>query len=283
MTAVTNAAQIEAWDGPTGERWVAQAERHDRMGRGFSDKVLELLAPHPGERILEVGCGFGALALALGTAVGPSGLVTGLDISGPMLNEARRRAAARSATNVVFEKGDAQVYPLPPASFDAAVSRFGIMFFDDPVAAFTNIGESLRPGGRLVFCCWQELLRNDWVMVPAGAALRYVPMPDLGQPGAPGPFSFAERERISRVLSQASWHDVIVQEVVCPMQMGDSIDDALGYLRVSEIAVALMRDVEPTTAAQAWQAVREALEPHASGEGVTLDGAVWLVSAKRPE
>ena len=215
---VPNAAQIEAWDGPTGERWVAQAERHDRRGRGFTEKLIETLSPRPGEHILEVGCGTGGLALELAALVGASGRVTGLDISGPMLSEARRRADRQGAGNVVFEKGDAQVFPLTPVRFDAAVSRFGVMFFDDPTVAFSNVGQAVRPGGRMVFCCWQELAQNDWVMVPAGATLRHVPLPDLGPPGAPGAFPLADSDRISRVLSDASWLEVVIEELVRPMR-----------------------------------------------------------------
>jgi SAM-dependent methyltransferase len=278
-----NAAQIEAWDGPAGERWAAQAEHHDRMGRGFTEAVIDKLAPQPREHILEIGCGNGALALALGALAGPWGSVTGLDISGPMLAEARRRARIQGASKVVFEKGDAQVCRLPPAHFDAAVSRFGIMFFDDPVAAFANIGHAVKPGGRLVFCCWQELPRNDWIMIPAGAALQHVPVPDLGGPGGPGAFSLADQERLRAILSDASWTEIVVEEVTCPMRMGDSVDDALEYLRDSEIADALMKNVDRITAARAWAAVADALEAHATPQGgVVLNGVAWLVSATWP-
>jgi SAM-dependent methyltransferase len=279
---MVNAGQIEAWDGPMGERWVAQVERHDRMGTGFTERLLELLAAQEGERILEVGCGGAGITLALGQRVGQRGSIVGLDVSGPMLAEARRRAALQGATNVTFEKGDAQVYPFAPASFDAAVSRFGVMFFDDPVAAFANIGQTLEPGGRLVFCCWQELAHNDWIMVPAGAALQYVPMPDLGQPGAPGPFSLADPERIRTILADSSWVDIGLEEVVCPMHLGDSVDDAMDYLEQSEIAEALTRDVEPATVARGWAAVKETLEARATTDGINLNGLGWLVSAKRP-
>jgi SAM-dependent methyltransferase len=278
-----NAAQIGAWDGPAGERWVVQAERHDRMGRGFTEAVIGRLAPQPGEHILEIGCGNGALALGLGAVAGPGGSVTGLDISGPMLAEARRRARIQGAGNVVLEKGDAQVCQLPAAHFDAAVSRFGVMFFDDPAAAFANIGHAVKPGGRLVFCCWQELLRNDWIMIPAGAALQHVPVPDLGDPGDPGAFSMADQERLRRILSDASWTEIVVEEVIRPMRMGDSVDDTMEYLRDSEIADTLMKNVDRITAVRAWAAVADALEAHTTPEGgVVLNGVAWLVSATWP-
>ena len=138
-----NTAQIESWDGPGGQHWVAEAERYDRMTGSFGERIIEAAAPGPGERVLDVGCGTGAVALAVSALVAPGGSVMGLDVSGPMLACARRRADAAGIASVSFRNGDAQVCPLPPASFDAVVSRFGVMFFDDPVAAFANIGLSL--------------------------------------------------------------------------------------------------------------------------------------------
>src|SRR5688500_18805533 len=187
---MSNAEQVEYWDGAGGEHWAADAERYDEINRRFGDRLVDALALSPGERVLDVGCGNGALALAIAPRVAPEGSVLGLDPAGPMRATARQRAAGAGLTNVAFEQGDAQVAPLAGAAGAAAASRCGVMFFDDPVAAFANIGRALRPGGRLVFACWQEVLRNEWIVVPSGAALAFVPMPDLGEPGGPGPFAF---------------------------------------------------------------------------------------------
>src|SRR5688500_5072726 len=195
-----NVEQAEYWDGPGGEHWAADAERYDEINRRFGERIVSAVEARPGERVLDVGCGNGVLSLALARQVMPDGSVLGLDLSGPMLGEARRRAEAAGLDNVSFEQGDAQVAALPEASFNAAVSRFGVMFFEDPVAAFANIGRALRPDGRLVFACWQELLRNEWLVVPSAAALAFVPMPELGEPGRPGPFSLADPERVRSVL-----------------------------------------------------------------------------------
>ena len=281
LTAVPNTEQIEHWDGPGGEHWVAEAARYDRMDQRFADLIVEAVAPEPGERILDVGCGNAALALAIAERVGPEGAVVGLDISGPMLANARRRAEAAGATNVSFEKGDAQVHPIDERSFDAVVSRFGVMFFDDPVAAFTNLHRATKRGGRLAFTCWQELLRNDWIMVPAGAALQHVPMPDFGEPGGPGPFSFADADRLRTVLAEAGYADVALEEVVRPMPIGESVDDALQFMQHSNLGDVLMRGVDDETAARAWAAVRDALAPNATPEGVVLNGTVWLATARR--
>jgi len=276
-----NASQIESWDGPGGQHWVAEAERYDRMTRSFGERIIEAAAPGPGEQVLDVGCGNGAVALAVSALVAPGGSVMGLDVSGPMLAYARRRAEQARIASVSFRQGDAQVYPLPPAGFDAVVSRFGVMFFDDPVAAFANIGRALRPGGRIAFTCWRDLIVNDWLMVPAGAALQYVPMPDLGQPGAPGPFSLADPERVHQVLRDAAFAQIALEEITRPMPMGSSADDVLAFMRGTEMAHVLMTGVDSGTAERAWAAVKAALQAHAEPAGITLAGTAWLVTARR--
>ena len=274
-----NADQIEYWDGPAGELWVAEQDRFDRINIQFGNHIVSGLDAEPGERVLDVGCGNGALCLAIAPVVAPGGTVHGLDISGPMLAAAARRASQAGLDNVTFERGDAQVHPLPDAAFDAAVSRFGVMFFDDPGVAFANLARTLRPGGRIVFTCWQEVARNEWLMVPAGAALAFVPMPDLGAPGQPGPFSLSDPERIRAVLT--AFNDITVEEVIAPMRLGDTTDDVVEFLQRTDMAQTLMKDVDDDTASAAWAAVSEALGPYASPDGVTLNGAAWLVQARR--
>jgi SAM-dependent methyltransferase len=227
-----------------------------------------------------MGCGNGALSLAISSVVASGGSVLGLDISGPMLAAAAGRAERSGRDNVTFERGDAQVHPLPDAAFDAVVSRFEVMFFDDPAAAFVNLARTLRRGGRIVFTCWQEPTRNEWLMVPAGAVLAFVPMPDLG-PGQPGPFSLADPDRIQATLTPR-FVSIGIEEVIAPMRLGDSIDDVVAFLRRTDMAQTLMKDVDDDTASIAWAAVSEALRSYASPDGVTLNGAAWLVEARRP-
>jgi SAM-dependent methyltransferase len=277
-----NVEQAEYWDGAGGEHWAADADRYDEINRRYGERIVAASAPQPGERVLDVGCGNGALALAIGPHVAPGGSVLGLDLSGPMLANARRRAEAAGLGNVEFEKGDAQVAPLPEASFDAAVSRFGVMFFEDPPAAFANIGRALRPGGRLVFACWQEVLRNEWIFVPSGAALAYVPMPDLGEPGGPGPFSLADPDRVRSVLAGAGFSDIDIEDAVEPMRFGATVDEAVAFLRSTNMAETLFAEVDEETKAKAWDAIRDALAAYETPEGVVMKGAAWLVRAQRP-
>jgi SAM-dependent methyltransferase len=278
---MTNADQADYWNGRGGQHWVAEHDRYDSINGGFSDAVIGALAPQPGEHILDVGCGNGALGLAIAPLVSPGGSVTGLDLSRPMLEVAARRAADAGIDNATFERGDAQIHSLPPERFDGVVSRFGVMFFDDPDAAFANLARALRPGGRLAFVCWQDLLANEWLMVPAGAALAHVPMPDLGPPGRPGPFSLADPDRVRSLLAGAGFAEVDVEEARRPMPMGSSVDDTLEFMRATDFSDVLLADVADDVASAAWDAIRGALEPYAGRDGVVLSGAAWLVTAIR--
>jgi SAM-dependent methyltransferase len=279
---VPNEEQIRAWDGAAGAQWVKEAERYDRLNRGFIDPIVAAVDPQPGDHVIDVGCGNGALTLAMALLVAPDGAVTGVDISGPMLANATRRAEEAGLGNVTFLRADAQVEAFAPETADVVVSRFGVMFFDDPVAAFDNVAGALRPGGRMAFSCWQDLLVNEWIMVPAAAALEHVPMPDLGEPGGPGPFSLADPDRVRGLLTSAGLTDVDLREEVRPMVLGTGLDDALEFLRATDIAEALFADADEDAAALAWGSIRRALEPHTGPDGVVLTGRAWIASARRP-
>lgn len=278
-----NEDQIASWDGAGGEHWAAEADRYDRMSSRFADLILDRLAAEPGDHILDVGCGNGALALAIAALVEPGGSVTGLDISTPMLDVARRRATEARLGNVTFVHGDAQVHALERESLDAVVSRFGVMFFEDPQTAFANLASALRPGGRMTFVCWRELLANEWIMCPVVAALEHVPMPELGEAGGPGPFSLADPTLLRSVLEGAGLTDVTLEEVTLPVTMGADLEDALDFMTRSEMAQILFEGREPEAVDGAWQSIRDALAGRVTPEGLTLDGAAWLVGARRGE
>lgn len=270
------------WDGPGGEHWAAEQERYDRMLAPFGERIVQALAPRPGDRILDVGCGSGDLTLLVAERLAPGGKAVGVDLSGPMLERARRRSEVAGVDGVRFERADAQVHPFRPGSFDGVVSRFGVMFFDDPAAAFANLTAALRPGGGTAFTCWRELLANEWLMVPAAAALEHVPMPDLGGSAGPGPFSLADPGEVRALLTEAGLVQVELAEVDEPTWMGADGDDTLAFLQRTEMSQILMADVDDEQAARAWAAVARALDERAGPDGVRLQGSAWLVTARRP-
>jgi SAM-dependent methyltransferase len=230
--------------------------------------------------VLDVGCGSGATTLEAGSLVGPGGSVLGVDLSGPMLEEARRRAVEAGVDHVEFLQLDAQTAALP-GPFDAVISRFGVMFFDDPATALERIARSMRPRGRMSFVCWQELMKNDWLRVPMLAAVEHVGLPDLPPPGAPGPFSLAESSTIRALLEGAGMTDIDVVAANDPRLMGRDLEDVMSFFLADEFARRLFDGKDPELVRRAEDAMRVALEPHVAPEGVSLDSAYWVVSATR--
>ncbi|MFM0008678.1 class I SAM-dependent methyltransferase, partial [Paraburkholderia dipogonis] len=171
--AEKNVYQVADWNGQSGERWVAYQARLDAMMAVFGQAAIEAAAPATGERVLDIGCGAGASSLDLAARVGAGGHVLGVDISEPLIG--RARALAPQDTPVLFQVADASSTELPEGAFDILFSRFGVMFFDDPTAAFAHMRRALKPGARVAFVCWRGMAENDWVRLPMGAIKGIVP------------------------------------------------------------------------------------------------------------
>ena len=198
-----NADQVAYWNGPAGQRWAERQAAQDVLLKPVADLVIDRAKLKPGERVIDVGCGSGATAIAFAREVAPSGHVLGVDISGPMLERARQ--SAPKDLPIDFVLADATVYPFEPASFDVLASRFGVMFFADPALSFANMRKALRPSGRLAFACWREPRENPFFMAPLQAAYKHVPkLPQQG-PEDPGPFAFASEARVRRILDAAGF------------------------------------------------------------------------------
>lgn len=280
-----NADQIRYWNEDQGPKWVAYQEALDAVLAPFTDVLLGAAALRRGERVLDIGTGCGASALEAARAVGREGRVTGLDVSVPMSAHARTRAAALAETEpdaapVTFEVADAAVYNWPAGPSDVAISRFGMMFFDAPDAAFSNLRRGLTRGGRQVFVAWQGLFENQWVSVPLTTMLEHVPAPEPPPPGAPGPFAFADPERVRAILDSAGFTDIAITPFTAAMRLGADAEEAARFAVEMGPASRLAREADPAAVPTLTAALEEAMRPHEGPGGVHLEGAVWVVSAR---
>jgi SAM-dependent methyltransferase len=275
-----NTDQIAYWNGPNGQRWTDRQAEQDVLLAPVSKALIDRTAAKAGDRILDVGCGCGSTSIALAQQVAPSGFVLGIDISGPML--ARARELAPKGAPVDFALADATVYPFDPESFDLLVSRFGVMFFAEPVVSFANLRRALRPSGRLAFACWREPRENPWMMAPLQAIYRHVPkLPPQG-PEDPGPFAFASEERVNRILGDAGFKAIAMEPVALSFDIavGRGLDAAVqAALQIGPGSRAL--DGHPAeTRAAAAKSVKEMLTPYVRGQSVPLAGSIWIVTAR---
>jgi len=278
MSEAPNAQQATYWNEAAGPTWASLQAPLDRQLAPLGRAAMAALSPRPGERILDIGCGAGQTSLDLARAVAPGGEVMGADISGTLLAVARDRAA--ELDGVRFVEADAQTHPFETGRFDAVFSRFGVMFFADPAAAFANIQRAVKPGGRLAFVCWRRPDENPIMTLPMAAAAPFLPPPAPPEPGAPGPFAFADPDRIRAVLGAGGFADITVTPHDEKVGAGD-LDTVLAMtLKVGPLG-AMLRD-HPDKRDTVIAAVRTALAPHEGPDGVKLDSATWIVTARKP-
>jgi ubiquinone/menaquinone biosynthesis C-methylase UbiE len=280
-TATPNARQLEEWNDATGRRWLERHESVDRQIAPFGHRAMERAAIRSGEHVLDVGCGCGETALDLARRVGDAGLVLGVDISRLLIEAARRLAKESGAANLRFEAADAQIYAFPSARFDLIFSRFGAMFFDDPEAAFRNLRSALRPGGRLVFVCWPAPRENLFVTIPLTAAARHISLPEPAEPDAPGPFAFADLDRVRRILSRAGF-DAVETERLTFKVGGGTIDEVANMLLELGPLGGILSSLDGSTRGAIVADMRSALNGFESAGRVLLDAVASLVTARRP-
>jgi len=273
---IVNEDQAAAWNGPEGAHWA----RHSARRVGDPDLIVPLVETtgiEADDRVLDVGCGTGALARLVAQRA-PRGGAVGVDLSTQMIEQARTEAAAEGIANVIFEVGDAQVYPFARGSFDVAVSHFGAMFFGDPKAAFANIASAIRPGGRIGFVCPQAMERCDWYGVPLGALLGHRPTPDE-VPSAM--FSLADPDVVEQLLIGAGFDSVRLQPLDASLWFGESPAIAAGFYLGSGPGRAILERSDPSLAARAPRVLEAAMAPFVAEDGVRVPGAHWLVTARR--
>jgi SAM-dependent methyltransferase len=275
-----NADQIAYWNGPGGQRWARRQRVQDVLLAPIAEILIDRAKPKAGERIVDVGCGSGVTTIAFAQRVGPSGHVLGVDVSSPMLEQARASAPANAPVDFVL--ADATVYPFASASVDLLASRFGVMFFADPAKSFSNMHGALRPSGRLAFACWREPRENPWMMAPLQAVYKHAPkLPQQG-PEDPGPFSFAAEARVHRILGAAGFKNIAMEpcDLALDIAIGGGLDAAVrGAFEIGPASRAL-EDQPAEIREAAVQSIREALAPFVKGNALPLPAAIWIVTAR---
>ena len=275
-----NAEQIAEWNGALGQRWAAMRQEIDRVVTPFGAAALKAAAPQPGERVIDVGCGCGETSIEIARLVGPAGSVLGIDVSQPMLAVARSHG---QSANLSFQEADASGSPLP-AGVDLLFSRFGVMFFSEPSAAFSHLRKSLRAGGRCVFVCWRTPRDNAWAMTPLAAARQALDItPPQSDPNAPGPFAFADEERLQTILSAAGFGNIELQRFDAAIFLGPTPRSAAeGAVQLGPVA-RLLREVGAEHLPIVVDAIERTLAPLAAANGqVSLNGSTWIVAAANP-
>ncbi|UQA97284.1 class I SAM-dependent methyltransferase [Streptomyces halobius] len=280
IVAAGNKQQWQAWNGDEGQHWTQEWDRLEARYRHLTPHLMNAVPLDATSRVLDIGCGNGGTSLAA-ARIACDGSVLGVDLSGPMLDTARQRAADAGQKNVSFEQADAQVHPFTAEGFDVALSRFGVMFFADPKAEFANVAHGLRPGGQLAFLCWRDLLENEYLTVPFGAIAEHVPLPEPADPDAPGPFSLAAPERIRELLTGAGFDEVAISAVDERMRTGADADDAVAYFLGTPMGQSMIAAADAEARLKARAALRGAMAEHQRPDGVMLGSAAWLVTARR--
>lgn len=274
-----NSQQAEYWNSVAGPKWVKYDAEMDSRLRSMTFELLRRSAIGPGLDVLDVGCGAGSTTEQIAQSVGPTGTVLGLDISEPLLSVARMRCAALSHVN--FVGADAQVYPFTPESFDALLSRFGIMFFDDPFAAFANLLKALRPSGKLHFVCWASADKNPWFTVPLSIVKEHLGPPEPVPPRTPGPLAFSDSDYVVEILSVAGFRNIRIESVETNIVSTDSPErQAELYLRMGPASrLVAAKSPGPEVMDAVTASLISELRHYTNREGITLGAAVHYVAA----
>lgn len=278
--AAANEAMAAAWNGEDGAHWVAHAERYDRSLARYQPHLLDAAAIRETDRVLDIGCGSGRTTRDA-ARLAAQGEAVGVDVSGVLVENARRLAEAEDVRNATFVHADAQVHPFEAGAFDVGISRTGVMFFADAPAAFANIGRAIRPGGRLALLVWQSPAENEWVSAFMSVLLAGRTPPPPPAPDAPSPFSLADPARVRSVLGTAGFTDIALEDVRHPMDFGDDVDDAFAFVSTLGMTRGMLTDLDEDARAAALVSLRDELANHATADGVHYRSAVWIITARR--
>ena len=275
-------AQAAYWNSPASRAWADHHDRQDRALADLAEAALGRAAPQPGERVLDIGCGSGTTVLALAQRVGPTGHVQGADIAAPSVARARERIAAAGLQQAEVICAEVATHRFDPAVFDLVFSRLGVMFFEDPIAAFANVHRAMKPDGRLALAVFRPAGENPWPSAPMAAVRHLLPPAPPPSPDEPGMFSWGDRERAQRILETAGFRAISFT----PADLELRIAGAGGAVEATEFALMFgpLTRVLPDLPTEQQEAVRSALEAffqnHVTPRGVALPSAFWLVEAR---
>jgi SAM-dependent methyltransferase len=273
-----NPRGAEFWNSTMGHAWVSQQAVISDVFTSVTSVSLDAAGVKPGEHVIDIGCGTGDTLLAFARAVGPSGAALGVDVSVPMLDFARHRAVEARLGNAAFALSDATNHAFEPGWADLVYSRFGVMFFEEPVRAFTNIRSGMKAGGRLVFVCFRTMPESPWFRVPIEAARPHLPPQPPVDPTAPGMFSFAREDRLRGILTEAGFREIAIKATDVPIH-GKDITQSMAFITQAGPLPALLENASDEQRERATDAVRNALAAKIGADGMGLHVGLWLVSA----
>jgi len=283
MSTVVNSGMRDYWNDAGGRMWVNYQDIIEVGMSPFGIKAMDELGIVPDQRVLDIGCGCGDTTIELSRRVGNDGYVLGVDISEKIISSANKKVELKKQNNVDFKCIDAQIYDFGKESFDIIFSRFGVMFFDDPVAAFSNLRASLRSNGRIVFVCWQPVKVIEWISLPLEIISRHIelPPPPPPQPEAPGGFSFGDANRVEKILRSAGYSDINIEPYNTKINIGKSLDEAQTFLTHIGPAGTILDnpDIDSEVRMRFIADLHNTLKAHQTEKGVSLGAATWLVTA----
>jgi SAM-dependent methyltransferase len=274
-----NADQIRYWNSSMGTKWVNYQRELDTCFSAVNKRLFEYTKIKTGEKLLDIGCGTAGLTLEISNQVGSAGHVTAVDISRVLLDYAIERARKMDKENIDFILADAQNHIFEPGRFDSVLSRFGVMFFNDPVAAFRNLADALQPGGRIIFACWAEIELNPWFQIPKLAAIRQLGQPAATDPRAPGPMAFSDREYVMDLLSEAGLKNITIHEEIVPLVNQGSLDEVANLACNLGAATRIMKELEGSD--EDFQVIKsevtEAFEKFSEGNEIRVPATLNFV------
>lgn len=284
MNQIANSDMSEFWNTTGGQMWVDNQTIISSSMTPLGQVAMNALHLAEGDRVLDIGCGFGDTSFEISQRVGADGWVLGVDISRIIIASAKQNMLSKKHRNIDFECIDAQTHKFPESIFDAVYSRLGVMFFEDSEAAFSNIRQSLTPGGHMAFVCWQPMEAIEWISLPLEIVASYVSLPPSSSPESPGPFSFGDPGKVKQVLNSAGFVDIEIESSISKICIGVNTDEALNFLTHIGPAGKILDDPEINIAIQTrfTAELRSVLSSRLTDRGVELGAATWIVSARKP-